>query len=337
MDFTSEFTDYFNEIRPDLSTQSKKLYGRQLSTISSFAKFKTYDPLKLAIRLVNKSLRNKNLDSVSLAGALQSQNQRLSAFRNLIDANKDSIGELKYKKITELVSSVGDKIRSQISKTAGENKKTADEEVNMVSWDDLVNFVNNYEDTSSNGLRNKLMLNLMINNFADGVGDGIKYHVILRVIEYASLNLWLGKRKPPDDGKNYIWLFPQRLYIQHSKTTGGVKRVGSTTINQPKVKIYPISKNVIDILIDYLKAFKIKNKEPIFYGNKGESQIDPNYFTLILTKLLTPLAPKINSTIIRKIYDNRTFGKDVNANVKNEIAALVDHSIGISENYYKKK
>ena len=335
MDFTSQFTDYFNEIRPDLSTQSKKLYGRQLATISSFAKFKTYDPLKLAIRLVNKSLRNKNLDSVTLSGALQTQNQRLSAFRNLIDANKDSIGELKYKKITELVSSVGDKIRSQISKTAGENKKTADEEINMVSWDDLVSFVSNYEDTSSNGLRNKLMLNLMINNFEER--EKIKYHVILRVIEYASLYLWLGKRKPPADGKNYIWLFPQRLYIQHSKTTGGVKRVGITTINQPKVKIYPISKNVIDILIDYLKAFKIKNKEPIFYGNKGETQIDPNYYTLILKNILTPLGPKINSTIIRKIYDNRTFGKDVNANVKNEIAKMVDHSIGISENYYKKK
>jgi hypothetical protein len=336
MDFTSHFTDYFNEIRPDLSTQSKKLYGRQLATISSFAKFKKFDPLKLAIRLVNISLRNKNLDSVALAGALQSQNQRLSAFRNLIDANKDSIGEIKYKKITELVSTIGDKIRSQISKTAGENKKTVDEEINMVSWDDLVNFVNNYDDSESvNGLRNKLMLNLMINNFEER--DGIKYHVILRVIEYASLNLWTGKRKPPDDGNNYIWLFPQRLYIQHSKTTGGVKRVGSTTINQPKLKVYPISKNVIDILIDYLKAFKIKNNEPIFYGNKGETKIDTNYFTLILKNLLTPLAPKINSTIIRKIYDNRTFGKDVNANVKNEIAKMVDHSIGISENYYKKK
>ena len=335
MDFTSQFTDYFNHIRPDLSEQSKKLYGRQLAAISSFSKFNKFEPLKLVMRLVNKSLRNKNLDSVVLSGALQSQNQRISAFRNLIDANKDSIGELKYSKITELVSTIGDKIRSQISKNAGENKKSADEEINMVSWDDLVSFVNDYDATSSNGLRNKLMLNLMINNFEER--EKIKYHVILRVIEYASLYLWTGKRKPPDDGKNYIWLFPQRLYIQHSKTTGGVKRVGNVIVNQPKVKIYPISKNVTDILIDYLKAFKIKNKEPIFYGNKGETQIDPNYYTLILKNLLTPLGPKINSTIIRKIYDNRTFGKDINANVKNEIAKMVDHSIGISENYYKKK
>lgn len=336
MDFTSQFTDYFNEIRPDLSIQSKKLYGRQLATISSFAKFKKFDPLKLAIRLVNTSLRTKNLESVVLAGALQSQNQRISAFRNLIDANKDSIGEVKYKKITELVSIVGDSIRSKISKNAGENKKTTDEEVNMVSWDDLIKFVNDYEapSVSSNGLRNKLMLNLMINNFEER--ENIKYHVILRVIEYASLLLWTGKRKPPDDGNNYIWLFRQLLYIQHSKTTGGVKRVGTTIVNQPKLKIYPISKNVIDILIDYLSVFKIKNKQPIFYGNKGETQIDPNYFTLILKNLLTPLGPKINSTIIRKIYDNRDL-KDINANVKNEIAKMVDHSIGISENYYKKK
>jgi hypothetical protein len=204
----------------------------------------------------------------------------------------------------------------------------------MVSWDDLVNFVNNYEDTTTNGLRNKLMLNLMINNFEER--EGIKYNVILRVIEYASLILWTGKRKPPADGKNYIWLTNNTLYIQHSKTVGGVKRVGNVIVNQVPLKIFPISNKIMDILNEYIKVFKIKNKEPIFYGNKGKTQIDSNYFSLILKNILTPLGPKINSTIIRKIYDNREL-KGINANVKNEIAKMVDHSIGISENYYKKK
>ena len=334
MDFTTQFTDYVNDIRPDLSTQSKKLYGRQLSAISSFSKFKKFEPLKLTIRLINKSLKNKNLDSVILGGALQTQNQRISAFRNLIEANKDSIGNVTYKKISNLVSTVGDKIRNEISKNAGENKKTPDEEINMVSWDDLVNFVNNYEDTTTNGLRNKLMLNLMINNFEER--EGIKYNVILRVIEYASLILWTGKRKPPADGNNYIWLTNNTLYIQHSKTVGGVKRVGNVIVNQVPLKIFPISNKIMDILNEYIKVFKIKNKEPIFYGNKGKTQIDSNYFSLILKNILTPLGPKINSTIIRKIYDNREL-KGINANVKNEIAKMVDHSIGISENYYKKK
>jgi hypothetical protein len=334
MDFTSEFTDYLNQIRPDLSKQSKMLYAKQLANISSFAKFKKFDTSKLTSRLVNKSLRNKNLDIVILEGALQSQNQRISAFRNLIDANKDSLGDMKYKKITKLVSNVGDNIRKQISKNAGENKKSDDEEINMVSWEDLVSFVKDYEATSSTELRNKLMLNLIINNFKEI--DGVNYHVILRVIEYASLNLWTNKKPPPADDKNYIWLAKDKLYIQHNKTTGGVKRVGNIIVNQPKVKEFPISNNVMEIIKEYIKVFKIKNKEPIFYGNKRETQIDSSNFSLILKTLLSSLAPKITSTIIRKIYDNRDL-PNINANVKNKIAELVDHSIGISENYYKKK
>ena len=82
----------------------------------------------------------------------------------------------------------------------------------MVPWETLLNFVKDYQSNNLNELRNKLILNLMINNFKEI--DGIKYHTLLRVTEYATLHLWTGKKAPPSNKENYIWLNKNQLYIQ---------------------------------------------------------------------------------------------------------------------------
>lgn len=56
--------NYFVEIRPNLSLQSKKLYGKQLEKIFENSKMKIFDPLKLSNRIINQSLKNKNLNMV---------------------------------------------------------------------------------------------------------------------------------------------------------------------------------------------------------------------------------------------------------------------------------
>jgi len=81
-----------------------------------------------------------------------------------------------------------------------------------------------------NGFRNYLILNLMLNNYIET--DEIKYYTLLRRLEYASLYIWTSSKTPPCNKRNYIYLHGNELYIQHSKTTGGVRRVGDKIITQ---------------------------------------------------------------------------------------------------------
>ena len=304
---------YFDEIRPNLSTQSKKLYGKQLEKVFIYSKMKKFEPLKLTIRIVNQSIKNKNLDMIILEeGGLQSQNQRLSAFRNMLENNEKDIPKIKYDKVSKMIT---------------------DKEINMIPWENLTEFVENMSDNTKMELRNKLILNLMINNYK--VIDNQKYNVLLRVIEYQTLNLWTNKKPPPNDKENYLWLKELPiLYIQHSKTIGGVKRVGNESVEQVKLKTFPISKNVIEILKKYIKEFKIKNKNILFFGPDGEVMKNP-YFRNILTTELKTLAPNITSTIIRKIYENKEITLK-NANDKMIFNKLVDHSMAIAEVFYHK-
>lgn len=325
---------YFDEIRPNLSTQSKKLYGKQLEKVFIYSKMKKFEPLKLTIRIVNQSIKNKNLDMIILEeGGLQSQNQRLSAFRNMLENNEKDIPKIKYDKVSKMITDKGNEIRNEISNIAGKNVKTNDEEINMIPWEKLTEFVENMPDNTKMELRNKLILNLMINNYK--VIDNQKYNVLLRVIEYQTLKLWTNKKPPPNDKENYLWLKELPiLYIQHSKTIGGVKRVGNESVEQVKLKTFPISTNVIEILKKYIKEFKIKNKNILFFGPDGEVMKNP-YFRNILTTELKTLAPNITSTIIRKIYENKEITLK-NANDKMIFNKLVDHSMAIAEVFYHK-
>tara|TARA_R110000796_G_scaffold12500_1_gene41251 strand:+ start:655 stop:1644 length:990 start_codon:yes stop_codon:yes gene_type:complete len=325
---------YFNEIRPDLSTQSKKLYGKQLDKVFINSKMKKFDPLKLTIRIVNQSIKNNNLNMIILEeGGLQSQNQRLSAFRNMLENNEKDIPKIKYDKVSKMITDAGNNIRNEISNIAGKNKKSPEEEINMVPWEKLTEFVESMPDSTKVELRNKFMLNLMINNYK--VIDNQKYNVLLRVIEYQTLILWTNKKSPPDDKQNYLWIREKPiLYIQHSKTIGGVKRVGSESVEQIKLKTFPISENVIDILKKYIKQYKIKNKGILFVGPEGEVMKNP-YFRNIISTELKSLAPNITSTIIRKIYENREITLK-NANDKLEFNKLVDHSMAIAQVFYHK-
>lgn len=336
--FKTQYQNYLEEIRPDLSPQSRKLYANQLNTITLDNNLKDFNPLKLIIRLTNKALRNKTLDFITLDGGNQTKNQRLSAVRNVLESHKNEIEKKKYDNLTKLISSVGDSLRNEISIKAGTNIKTEDETKNMkVTWDELGKFAKDFKPAldSSTGMRDYLILNLMLNNYQEK--ENIKYYVLLRVIEYASLFIWTNRKKPPNNKQNYIWLFKNQLYIQHSKTTGGVMRVGDAVVNQPSFKTYPLNEDIKKFLLTYIKKFKIKNNQPIFYNDKGTKQIDNNFFSKILKELLKSFGNNMSSTMLRKIYENRKIEGNLNANQTAELNKYTDHSMEVAATFYSKK
>jgi len=335
--FKTQFSEYLEDIRPDLSQQSIKLYSHQLNKISSNNNLTEFNVLKFITRLTNKAMRNKTLNFIMIDGSNQSKNQRLSAIRNVLEANKESLDKKKFLNLMNLISTVGDRIRTEISQKVGTNIKTKDEEENMkVSWSTLTEFAADYKPSlsSSTGMRDYLILNLMLNNY-DEI-DGIKYNVILRVIEYASLFVWNNKRKPPNNKKNYIYLHNNQLFIQHSKTIGGVRRVGSAIVHQKELATYKLNPKIKDFIKLYIKKNKIKNNEPLFYNDKGTEQIDNNYFSKILKGLLSKFGNNMNSTMIRKIYENRTLDVKLNANQQSLLNKNADHSLAVANTYYVK-
>ena len=206
-----------------------------------------------------------------------------------------------------------------------------------VTWDELGKFAKDFKPSldSSTGMRDYLILNLMLNNYQEK--ENIKYYVLLRVIEYASLFIWTNRKKPPNNKQNYIWLFKNQLYIQHSKTTGGVMRVGDAVVNQPSFKTYPLNEDIKKFLLTYIKKFKIKNNQPIFYNDKGTKQIDNNFFSKILKELLKSFGNNMSSTMLRKIYENRKIEGNLNANQTAELNKYTDHSMEVAATFYSKK
>ena len=338
LNFKTQWQEYLTEIRPDLSIQSRKLYASQLNTITMNNNLNDFNPLKFIERLTNKGMRDKTLNFITLDGSDQSKNQRLSAVRNILEANKVSLTPKKHDNLSKLLSSVGDTLRHQITTKAGSNIKTEDEVNNMkVSWSELGEYAKNFAPSIDNttGMRDYLILNLMLNNYDEK--DGIKYYVLLRVIEYASLRLWSNRKTPPNNKQNYIWLHKNQLYIQHSKTTGGIRRVGSAIIEQPIFKTYYLNEDIKQFLLTYIKKFKIKNNEPIFYNDKGTHQIDTTYFSKTLKDLLLSFGNNMSSTMLRKIYENRQIDTKLNANQTAELNKASDHSMAVAATFYSKK
>tara|TARA_R110001599_G_scaffold79203_1_gene214636 strand:- start:4740 stop:5327 length:588 start_codon:yes stop_codon:yes gene_type:complete len=170
VNYKTSFKQYLEEIRPDLSIQSRKLYANQLNRIMMNTTLTEFNIMKFITRLVNKAKRDKSLDFITLDGSNQTKNQRLAAVRSLLEANKQALDEKKYNNLYNLLSEVGDDLRNKISSKAGTNIKNEDEEKNMVvSWNELGEYAKNYKPDviDLNGMRNYLMLNLMLNNYEE--------------------------------------------------------------------------------------------------------------------------------------------------------------------------
>lgn len=326
-----EWKRYLNEIRPDLSDGSVIAYSNQLFHIVNRNNLKQTSPLFLMNRLANKAVKNKTLDFIiGDTTSNQTKNLKLAATLAVLKANKDEMDESKYNKLFYTIKSIGAELREAITEENGNNEKTEKEiKAFETKWTDLEDFASSYHSLSSTADRDFIMLNLLLNNYE--IKDGIKYNVLLRTIEYATLHIWNYKRKPADDHKNYLWLHKNLLYIQHSKTVGGIKAFGI----QDKSKTYPVSKTIMEKIKIYIKTNKLKNKEPLF-SNSRENAMTSNYFGKLIKDLLNPLNEHLTIGMIRKIYENRPLPDNLTGNQLKLLNKLVDHSMEVASIFYKK-
>ena len=329
------FSDYIQEVRPNLSQGTCKAYSHQLGRIAQFNNLKDkITPLFFITRLLNKSKRDKTLNFIMLPlESLQSQNMRLSATKLILIANKENFKEKDFNRFERLLNDSGKTIREEITRENGENVLNEKEEIAFkTSWDSITEFAKNYQSLSPTCDRDYVILNLILNN--DELIDGVKYNVLLRVLEYASLRLWNHKRHPPDNHKNYLWMSKGQLYIQHSKTTGGVKAMSNDMVRaQDSVKTYPVSQPLMDSLNTYIKTNKIKHDTLLWDGGSGG--LTTNSFGKLFKKLLSPLNDFLAMGMIRKIYSNRPLPL-LNHNQKTEMNRRVDHTIETESAFYKK-
>ena len=330
----NEWINYLNEVRPDLSDGSRKAYATQLVRISLLNNLNQTSPLFLLVRLANKSIRDRSLKFIfGEVESNQTKNLRIASVLAILKESKSNMDDTKYKKLFNTLKSVGADLREEIQEANGNNEKTEKELKAMTtSWDDLENYAATYHSLNSTADRDYIMLNLLLNNYE--VKDDIKYNVLLRTIEYATLHIWTTKRKPPDDHKNYLWIFKNLLYIQHSKTTGGIKTNG----RQAASKTYPISENLMEKIKVYIKTNKLKNKQPLFWsdGRPQSSPLTNNYFGKIFKDLLKPLNDHLTISMIRKIYENRPIPENLTGNQLKMLNKLVDHSMEVAQIFYKK-
>lgn len=323
--------NYLNEIRPDLSDGSKKAYATQLVRITTLNNLKETTPINLLNRLSSKTVRDKTLKHIfGDVESNQSKNLRIASVLAILRESKTTMDEKKYLRLFNRLKDIGAELREQITEENGNNEKTEKELKAMTtSWDDLENFADRYHSLSPTADRDYIMLNLLLNNYE--IKDNIKYNVLLRTIEYATLHLWTTNRKPPADHKNYLWISKNLLYIQHSKTTGGIKSIGRQAIS----KTYPVNENIMDKIKIYIKTNKLKNKEPLF-RNENNTPLTNNYFGKIIKDLLKPLNDHLSIGMIRKIYENRPLPDNLTGNQLKLMNKLVDHSMDVAQIFYKK-
>ena len=328
-----EWLEYLERVRPDLSDGSRRAYSFQFDKILEENMKKAKTPLELLIRLTNKAVRDKSLEFITIKdSAKQGQNQRLAAVMTLLKANKESVDEKKYNNLLSLLQSVGVSIREEISTDNGENKKNEkEEEAFKTTWSSLEEFASAFHSLTSTAARDYIILNLLLNNYI--INQGIKFNVLLRTIEYSSLRLWNKKGKPPADKQNYLWVPKNQLYIQNSKTTGGITAKGLQAV----LKTYPVLDSLMDKIKIYIKTHKLKHLNALFYAdNDKDKSLTTNYFGRIFNELLSPLSDNMTIGMVRKIYENRPKEDNLTANQMKEQNKMVDHTMSVAATFYKK-
>ena len=301
------FLEYIKEVRPDLSKGSQLSYSQQIAKVAQSNKIKeSATPLFFITRMTNKAMRDRSLKFITKGtDSLQSKNMMLSAVRVILLPHKDQLEEKKYRNLFNNIREVGKKLREQIQEHNGENELSSKEvEAFKTSWEDITEYVEKFHSLTPTSDRDYIILNLILNNYEEK--DDIKYYVLLRTVEYATLHIWAHRKKPPNDHKNYIWLPRNSLYIQHSKTTGGIKALPDGSVrDQIAVKVYPVREDLMKKIKAYIKTNKLKHTQPLFYGEQDFKQVSSNLFGKIFKKLLRPLNPNLTIGMIRKIYTNR--------------------------------
>ena len=357
------FISYLTENSPKLKPTSVKLYARSVGLVA--VSILPSDMNHIDIDLFLQGLKNSydnQLEEIScleidLSGNQNNNNSLINGVGKILETHQE-IEKLDDILVILLqhIRTRSKSLRDQIADKKSRNHKTEEEEKHMKPFEEYVKVaekiykeylelvkkaktVEPIEEGYKSYLpkrkfRDMILVSLILLNKTKT--QGITLHSILRLVEYTDLFVWTPKEKPPKDGKNYLSLEESKIYLQHSKTTGGM--IGSDK-KQPSLKQFKIfNKKIIDMIRLYVEVHDIPNNKPLFTSSftQGDCNVPMNKTALskLLKVIFQDISPHTTIGLIRKAYDNRKL--DMNGNQTLKSAKLNDHSLETIETFYKK-
>tara|TARA_E500000318_G_scaffold17570_1_gene17817 strand:+ start:915 stop:2051 length:1137 start_codon:yes stop_codon:yes gene_type:complete len=357
------FEEYLTERVPTLKSNSIKLYSRSISLVAVALLPEDSDTINIELFL--EALRDQyktDIDEIDcieidLGGNLNNNNSLINAVAKLLETYS-ATEELddKLSRLLEHIRTRSKCLRDRIAETKSRNHKTEEEEKHMRPFKEYVKVAEDlfkeYEEAVEKSkevdpieegyksflpkkkFRDYILVTLILLNRTEE--EGITLHSILRLVEYTDLTLWTLKKKPPMDGKNYLSLHHSKIFLQHSKTTGGMSGLKK---KQPKLKEFTIfNSKIIDMIKLYVLVYNVANNQPLFTTSYSKSDTTIPLNKTALSKLLkvifSSISPHTTIGLIRKAYDSQK--RDMNGKLEISSARLNDHTLETISTFYKK-
>lgn len=355
------FNSWLKENAQRLSLNSIKLYSRSISLVAVHLLPESQEDIDLNIMLKaledSYDLTKDTLPNIEIDKNLNNVNTLLNAIAKLIRmaANIGDISD-KLKVMEEHIKRRSINLRDTIADIKSNNSLSKMEEENMKPFDQYVKVAKELFDDYKNALkkakehedfdegvrtylpklkmRNTILVSLILLNKT--TVQGLVMHSILRLVEYTDLYLWSSKDKPPMDGKNYFSIQDRVIFLQHNKTTGGLK---FGEVVQPTFKKFKIfNKQIVDMIKLYSEIYDIKNNTPLFtsthLSGKKDLPLNKTALSKLLKVIFSSVADHTTIGLIRKAYDNRNL--KLTHNQFKKTAKLNDHSVQTVQTFYKK-
>lgn len=355
------FNSWLKEHAQRLSPNSIKLYSRSISLVAIHLLPESQEDINLTVMLKaledSYDLSKDSLPNIEIDTNLNNVNTLLNAIGKLIRM-ASNVGDIsdKLKILEEHIKKRSISLRDTIADIKSNNSKSEMEQDNMKPFEDYVKVAQEifqeykssikkakeYEDFEEAvrslvpklKFRNAILVTLILLNKTKV--EGVLMHSILRLVEYTDLYLWTSKDKPPMDGKNYFSIKDRVIYLQHNKTTGGLK---FGEIIQPTFKKFKIfNKQIVDMIKLYSEIYEINNNTPLFTSTtlsaKGDLPLNKTALSKLLKVIFSSIADHTTIGLIRKSYDNRNL--QLTHKQFKKTAKLNDHSVETIQTFYKK-
>ena len=340
-----------------LAQTSLSLYKRTLAYISVINKLYDLSIKDTCIFLTRAALTDNTLDHIIGNNKVTDNNKniRLSAYKNLVEIFKQEIkkeiSSVAFNTIMEKMAKAGGNIRKNIF-VSRQNKDIETNPLSNLTWEELQDLNKDYlkkfkhvknqfikygEVPDYVFLRDCLVCNLYTNNVYKV--KSLEFNVILRN-EYKSLYLHIGEHQPTTNTRNYIWINLEnnnsKIIINKNKTTGGYKRclgndLGHTKlIPQKDQKIFPLNKEIVNIILFIQQIFNERKDKPFIKCNNREINYSSSTWSKMLCRVFKRIDNKISSSVIRKIY----YQKLQESNLKIEDKQIIHEMCDFSPNVH---
>lgn len=285
----------------DLSTSSIATYKTKLTKLNDNKPVRNLNFLLEMDKIRNKvkdlkpnTQRTYYIAIASILKCYITNNKNNKKFQNL------------YNDYSKILDNYNNELRDQTDKTDNENN-------NWMTKDSITEIYNemkkNYKDNEQSQ-QNFLVLSLYYLNAPRRNKD----YSILKVVNNYNDKL--------DNQYNYIDLNKKEFIFNNYKT--------SKKYNQQRVEI-PLE--LMNIILEYIKDFKIKNNDFLIKDLKKDEPINiSNGMTVLLNKIFKK---KVGSSMLRKIYLTSKYGEQAKE-LKEDVKNMGTSVITAQNNYIKK-